>query len=67
MKELKEKKAYSAPIVRSVSFMVEQGFAGSDSPGGNIPFFNTTTNSQTESWLHDSQRDDVSGSFFPRN
>lgn len=66
MKELKEKKAYSAPIVRSVSFMVEQGFAGS--PESNIPpFFNTTTNSQTESWLHDSQRDDVSGSFFPRN
>lgn len=65
MKELKGKKTYSAPIVRSVSFMVEQGFAGS--PEGNIPFFNTTTNSQTESWLHDSQRDDVSGSFFPRN
>lgn len=61
MEKAKEKKSYTAPVVRSVSFKVEQGFAGSPEAGA-MSFFE----GPTESYQRNSS-DNLNGDYFKWN
>lgn len=57
MEKAKEKKSYTAPVVRSVAFQIEKGFFGS--PEGS-------TTPQTTNFFNESYREgqDIDGNIF---